>query len=107
MRHYPIFSLNYIGKDKLFKLQFLSFSKLAIYLYFALFLLKRGDFMKAPVAWIVVMVFAAVLGIGLLGGGLTGHASGGIPSSNGTVLSVLAAILAIGVLIVAGLQTGK
>jgi len=62
----------------------------------------------SPTALIVVLVFAAVLGVGLLGGGLTGQASGyAIPITNGTVLSVIAAVLAIGVLIVAGLQQGK
>ena len=59
----------------------------------------------SPVGWVVVLVFAAVLGVGLLGGGLTGEASGsGFPVTNSTVLSVVAAVLAIGVLIVAGLQ---
>ena len=55
--------------------------------------------------WIVVLVFAAIIGIGLLGGSLTGQVSGSsLPSANGMVLSVMAALLAIGVLIVAGLQ---
>ncbi|MBI4146341.1 hypothetical protein HY489_03310 [Candidatus Woesearchaeota archaeon] len=68
--------------------------------------MARGEARAA--VWIVVMVFAAVLGIGLLGGGLTGQASGAnLPVTNGTVLSVLAALLAIGVLIVAGLQQTK
>ena len=68
-----------------------------------------GDFMEfSPAAWVVVLVFAAVLGIGLLGGSLTGQATGAsLPVTSGTVLSVLAAILAIGVLIVAGLQQPK
>ena len=58
--------------------------------------------------WIVVLVFAAVLGVGLLGGGLTGQASGAsLPVTNGTVLSVMAALLAIAILIVAGLQQGS
>lgn len=62
----------------------------------------------SPATLIVVLVFAAVLGVGLLGGGLTGQASGSaIPITNGTVLSVIAAVLAIGVLIVAGLQQAK
>jgi len=62
----------------------------------------------SPVGWIVVLVFAAVLGIGLLGGSLTGQATGAqIVVTNGTILSVIAAILAIGVLIVAGLQQSK
>jgi len=61
-------------------------------------------------AWIVILAFAAVLGIGLLGnsGGLTGQATGSaIPVTNGTILSVIAAVLAIGVLVVAGLQQSK
>lgn len=62
----------------------------------------------SPTAWVVILVFAAILGVGLLGGGLTGQASGSvIPVTNGTILSVLAAVLAIGVLIVAGLQQNK
>jgi len=62
----------------------------------------------SPAGWVVVLVFAAVLGIGLLGGGLTGRVSGSLLAvNNGTVLSVLAAVLAIGVLIVAGLQQSK
>lgn len=53
----------------------------------------------------VVLVFAAVLGIGLLGGGLTGQATSSIiPAVNGTMLSIVAAVVAIGVLIVAGLK---
>lgn len=61
-----------------------------------------------PTALIVVLVFAAVLGVGMLGGGLTGQASGSaFPITNGTVLSVIAAVIAIGVLIVAGLNQGK
>lgn len=64
--------------------------------------------MKSSGVWIVVLVFAAVLGIGLLGGGLTGQASGAnLPVTNGTVLSVMAALLAIAVLIVAGVQQGS
>lgn len=63
--------------------------------------------MKTSGVWIVVLVFAAVLGVGLLGGGLTGQASGAnLPVTNGTVLSVMAALLAIAVLIVAGVQQG-
>ncbi|PIN76167.1 hypothetical protein COV18_00535 [Candidatus Woesearchaeota archaeon CG10_big_fil_rev_8_21_14_0_10_37_12] len=54
--------------------------------------------------WLVVLVFAAVLGVGLLGGGITGQATGGLKVTSGTILSVIAALLAIGVLIVAGLQ---
>lgn len=56
-------------------------------------------------AYVVILVFAAVLSIGLLGGGLTGKAAvSTIPVTSGTVLSVVAALMAIGVLIVAGLQ---
>jgi len=61
-------------------------------------------------AWIVALVFAAILGVGLLGqrGGLTGQASGAaLPVTSGTILSVIAAVLAIGVLIVAGLQQNR
>jgi hypothetical protein len=72
---------------------------------------KKGDSMKiSATGWIIVLVFAAVLGVGLLGnqGGLTGQVSGSnIPITNGTILSVVAALLAIGVLIVAGLQQPK
>lgn len=61
--------------------------------------------MKNPIVWMVILVFAAVLGIGVLGGGLTGQAiSSNIPVTNGTVMSVIAAVVAIGVLIVAGLK---
>ena len=62
----------------------------------------------SPSAWVVILVFASVLGIGLLGSGLTGQASGAsLVVTNGTVLSVIAALLAVGVLIVAGLQQTK
>lgn len=67
----------------------------------------KGDCMKMnPIAWLVLLVFAAVLGVALIGqGNLTGQATGSvIPVTNGTILSVIAAVLAIGVLIVAGLQ---
>lgn len=62
-----------------------------------------------PMAWIVTVVFAIILAVGLLGrGSLTGEATGSIiPISSGTILSVVAAILAIGVLIVAGFQEVK
>ncbi len=62
-----------------------------------------------PMAWIVTVVFAVILAVGLLGkGNLTGGAIGSIvPINSGTVLSVVAAILAIGVLIVAGFQEVK
>jgi len=70
---------------------------------------EKGDMMKInPFAWVVILVFAAVIGVGLLGGNLTGQATGSaIPFTSGTVLSVIAAILAIGVLIVAGLKQNK
>ena len=59
----------------------------------------------SPVGWVIGLVFAAVFGVALLGGGLTGQATGSaVPITNGTILSILAALLAIGVLIVAGLQ---
>lgn len=59
-------------------------------------------------AWVITLVFVAVLGIGLLGPGLTGQAAGAsFTVTSGTVLSVIAALLAIGVLIVAGLQQAK
>ncbi len=64
----------------------------------------------SPAAWIVILAFAAVLGVALLGqGSLTGQAIGSqVVVTNGTILSVIAAVLAIGVLIVAGLQqTGR
>lgn len=55
--------------------------------------------------YMVVLVFAAVLAVGLLGGGVTGNVPAqSIPVNSGTVLSVGAAVLAIGVLIVAGLK---
>lgn len=60
------------------------------------------------VALLVTLVFVAILGVALLGGGLTGQATGpSFPVTNGTILSVIAALLAIGVLIVAGLQQSK
>jgi hypothetical protein len=57
-------------------------------------------------AWVIILMFAAILSVGLLGqGNLTGQATGSsLVVTNGTILSVIAAILAIGVLIVAGLQ---
>lgn len=62
-----------------------------------------------PMAWLVASVFAIILSIGLLGrGNLTGSATGGIiPVTGGTILSVVAAVLAIAVLIVAGFQQAK
>mgnify|MGYP001615299521 CR=1 FL=1 len=64
--------------------------------------------MKHFSALTITLVFAAVLGIGLLGSGLTGDVSGaGLPIARSTVLSVGAALLAIGVLVVAGLQTTR
>lgn len=45
------------------------------------------------------------MGVSLMGGGLTGQATGSlVPVTSGTVLSVIGALLAIVVLIVAGLQ---
>ena len=71
--------------------------------------MQKGDTMElAPTAWMVILVFAAVLGIGLLGPGLTGNISGSmLPLVNGTSLSVLAATVAVGVLVIAGLQQQK
>jgi hypothetical protein len=62
-----------------------------------------------PVSWMVVFVFAVILGIGLLGkGNLTGGATGSLIQVNsGTILSIVAAVLGIGVLIVAGFQQAK
>lgn len=61
----------------------------------------------SPTALVVVLVFAAVLGVGLLGGSMTGQAFTAIPVTNGAVLSVIAAVLAIGVLIIAGIKQSK
>lgn len=74
-----------------------------------LYFLKKVTLMEMnPMAWGIVLIFGAVLGIGLLGGGITGKATAGaIPVTSGTVLSVIAAVVAIGVLIVAGLKQGK
>ncbi|MBW2969895.1 hypothetical protein KY309_01080 [Candidatus Woesearchaeota archaeon] len=59
-------------------------------------------------AWLVILVFAAIIGVGLLGGSVTGQAAGGfIPVTSGTILSVIAAILCIGVLVVAALRQNK
>lgn len=59
--------------------------------------------------WVVVVMLAAIAGVFLLGrGGLTGQATGSVVSfTSGTVLSVIAGIIAIGVLIVAGLQQSR
>jgi len=59
--------------------------------------------------WIVLFVFAIILAVSLLGkGNVTGEATGGIiPVSSGMLLSIVAAVLAIGVLIVAGFQEVK
>ncbi|MEM3154271.1 MAG: hypothetical protein QW165_01750 [Candidatus Woesearchaeota archaeon] len=59
-----------------------------------------------PMAWLVAFVFAVILAVGLLGKGtLTGGAIGGmVPINGGTILSVVAALLGILVLIVAGFQ---
>ena len=79
-----------------------------IYTYLR-FELKKGDIMKYPMVITIMFVFAAILGIGLLGGGgLTGNASGASAVlGNSVVLSVGAALLAIGVLIVDGLQSSR
>lgn len=59
----------------------------------------------SSLGWLVVLAGTAIVGIGLLGGGLTGQATGNvIPVTSGTILSVIAALLAIVVLIVAGFQ---
>jgi len=64
--------------------------------------------MKNIAGWIITLVFVAILGIGLLGPGLTGQATGhSFVVTNGTILSVVAAVLAIGVLIVAGFKQSK
>jgi len=69
---------------------------------------QKGDKMKHSSVIAIVLVFAAVLSIGILGGGLTGNASGAASVlANSTVLSVGAALLAIGVLIVAGMQNAR
>ena len=62
-----------------------------------------------PMSWLVVFVFAAILAVGLLGkGNLTGGATGSLIQVNsGTILSVVAAVLGIGVLIVAGFKQTK
>ncbi len=69
---------------------------------------EKGVLMKNnPTMMIVVLVFAAIMGVALLArtNALTGGASGiPVATNSGTVLSVVAALLAIGVLIVAGLQ---
>ena len=89
-----------------------------IYLYASSLLVRKGDFyesfegvnlsgpMKHHSVVAIMMVFAAVLGIGVLGNGFTGSASGSLFGTS-TILSVACAILAIGVLIVAGLQTTR
>ncbi len=66
--------------------------------------------MKNPAMLVVVLVFAAIMGIALLArpNALTGGASGvSLTANSGTILSVIAAVLAIGVLIVAGLKQQK
>jgi len=66
--------------------------------------------MKNPTILVVTLVFAAIIGIALLArpNALTGGASGvSLTANSGTVLSVIAAVLAIGVLIVAGLKQQK
>ena len=65
--------------------------------------------MKNPTILAVTLVFAAIIGIALLAqpNALTGGASGAVATSSGTILSVIAAVIAIGVLIVAGFQQQK
>lgn len=65
--------------------------------------------MKNPTILAVALVFAAIIGIALLAqpNALTGGASGSVASNSGTILSIVAAVLAIGVLIVAGFQQQK
>lgn len=59
----------------------------------------------SAVGWTFLLVVAALMGVSLMGGGLTGQATGSlVPVTSGTVLSVIGALLAIVVLIVAGLQ---
>jgi len=59
----------------------------------------------SAVGWTFVLVFCAFLGVGLMGGGLTGQAtSTAVPVTGGTVLSIIGALLAIVVLVVAGFQ---
>lgn len=62
-----------------------------------------------PALWLVFAAFAVVFGLALVAqGSMTGQFF--LPSvevNNGTVLSAIAAVLSIGVLLVAGLQKAK
>ena len=62
-----------------------------------------------PIMMIVVLVFSAIMGVALLArpNAVTGGTFGAVTANSGTVLSVVAALLAIGVLIVAGVQQEK
>lgn len=63
----------------------------------------------SPALWLIGLAFAFVFGLALLAqGSMTGQFI--LPSvevNNGTVLSSIAAVLSIGVLLVAGLQKDK
>ena len=59
----------------------------------------------SPALLIVLLAFAFVFGFALIArGSLTGSSVAPIAINNGTVLSAIAAVLAIGVLLVAALQ---
>lgn len=59
----------------------------------------------APGFLVILIAFGFIVGIGLFSrGGLTGQLSANIPMTNGAILSALAAVLSIGVLIVAGIK---
>ena len=59
----------------------------------------------APGFLIILIAFGFIVGIGLFSrGSLTGQVTSYIPMTNGAVLSAMAAVLAIGVLIIAGLK---
>ena len=59
----------------------------------------------APGFLIILIAFGLIVGIGLFTkSSLTGQFSAQVSMTNGAVLSALAAVLAIGVLIVAGLK---
>jgi len=77
------------------------------YISFLKFVLKRCFILKktAPGFLIILIAFGFIIGIGLFTkGSLTGQFSATVPMTNGAVLSALAAVLSIGVLIVAGLK---
>lgn len=60
----------------------------------------------SPAVWLLILAFSFVFGLALLSRGtLTGQITAqALPMTNGTVLSAIAAVLSIGVLLVAGLQ---